>query len=97
MVQGFIFEGDLRFSKLFKKGVYILKCTEKRFMPFTPSISFLNLSPIQNFKESLPMPHRMYSIIHLSKLSVFQHPFPLYTNISVVNIFIFLSVTYSVF
>jgi hypothetical protein len=40
MVQGFIFEGDLQFSKLFKnticKGVCTVKCTEKRFIPFTP-------------------------------------------------------------
>jgi hypothetical protein len=40
MVQGFIFEGALLFSKLFKKtickGVCTLKCTEKRFIPFTP-------------------------------------------------------------
>jgi hypothetical protein len=38
MVQGFIFEGDLQFSKLFKnticKGVCTVKCTEKRFIPF---------------------------------------------------------------
>jgi hypothetical protein len=36
MVQGFIFEGDLQFSKFFKKttpkGMSILKCTEKRIL-----------------------------------------------------------------
>ncbi len=32
------------------------------------SICSLNLSPIQNLMEALPMPHRMYSIIHLSKI-----------------------------
>jgi hypothetical protein len=41
-VQGFIFEGDLQFSKLFKnticKGVCKVKCTEKRFIPFTPPL-----------------------------------------------------------
>jgi hypothetical protein len=39
MVQGFIFEGDLQFSKLFKmticKGMKG-KCTEKCSIPFTP-------------------------------------------------------------
>ena len=44
MVQGFIFEGDLQFSKLFKnticKGVCTVKCTEKRFIPFTPPSFF---------------------------------------------------------
>ncbi len=38
MLQGFIFEADLQFSKLFKmticKGMCTLKCTEKRFIPF---------------------------------------------------------------
>ncbi len=40
MVQGFIFEGDVQCSKLFKKtickGVCTLKCTEKRFIPLPP-------------------------------------------------------------
>ncbi len=40
MVQGFIFEGNLQFSKLFKNIICIvvctLKCTEKLFIPFTP-------------------------------------------------------------
>jgi hypothetical protein len=39
-LQGFLFERDLQFSKLFKNticiGVCTLKCTEKRFIPFTP-------------------------------------------------------------
>ena len=48
MVQGFIFEGDLQFSKLFKnticKGVCTVKCTEKRFIPFyLPPFSSLTL------------------------------------------------------
>jgi hypothetical protein len=53
MVQGFIFEGDLQFSKLFKntifKGVCTVKCTEKRFIPFTPPpFFFLNVPTIKN-------------------------------------------------
>jgi hypothetical protein len=46
MVQGLIFEGDLQFSKLFKmticKDMCTLKCTGKRFIPFTP----LHLHPL---------------------------------------------------
>ncbi len=41
-----------------------------------PSISSLNWSPKPNLKEALFMPRRMFSIIHLSKISVFQHHFP---------------------
>jgi hypothetical protein len=66
MVQGFIFEGDLQFSKLFKKtirkGVF-----EKLFTLLPPPFPG-NLSPIQNLKEDLHMPHQMYSIMHLSKI-----------------------------
>jgi hypothetical protein len=40
LVQGFSFERDLQFSKFFKNTICIglckLKCTEKRFIPFTP-------------------------------------------------------------
>ncbi len=54
-VQGFIFEGDLQFSKLFKmticEGMCTLKCTEKRLITFPPP--FISLSPIQNLKEAL--------------------------------------------
>ena len=71
-VQGFIFEGDLQFSKLFKmticEGMCTLKCTEKHLITFTPSIFSLSLSPIQNLKEAMPMTHQMYSIVHLSKI-----------------------------
>ncbi len=35
---------------------------------FPPSISSLTLSAIQNLKDALHMPRRMYSIIHLSKI-----------------------------
>ncbi len=65
-----------------------LKCTEKRFIPFTPSISSLILSPIQNFKEALPMPHghRMYSIIHLSKIIRLSASLFLYTKVSLVGL-----------
>jgi hypothetical protein len=70
------------FSKLFKmticKGMCTLKCTEKRVILFTP-LHLLNkfVPPIQNLKEALPMTHRMYSIVHLSKiirLSAFKSP-----------------------
>jgi hypothetical protein len=71
-VQGFIFEGDLQFSKLFKmttcKGMCTLKCTENVSSFLPPSICSINLSSIQNLKEAQPMIHRMYSIIHLSKI-----------------------------
>jgi hypothetical protein len=57
-VQGFIFEEELQFSKLFKmticKGMCTLKCTEKRVILFTPpTFCSINLSPIQNLKEAL--------------------------------------------
>ncbi len=41
------------------------------------SFCSLNLSPIKNLKETLPLPCRMYSIVHLSKiirLSAFKSP-----------------------
>ncbi len=51
-----------------------LKCTEKRFTPlhFPP-----NLSPLQNLKEALNLPHGMYCIIRLLeilRLSAFKVP-----------------------
>ena len=82
MVQGFIFEGDLQFSKLFKnticKGVCTVKCTEKRFIPFTPpSFFFLNVSPKKNLKEALNISTGMYCNTHLLEImrrSAFKSP-----------------------
>jgi hypothetical protein len=73
MVQGFIFEGDLQFSKLFKnticKGVCTVKCTEKRFIPFyLPPFFFLKVSPIKNLKEALNISTGMYRNIHLLEI-----------------------------
>jgi hypothetical protein len=74
MVQCFIFEGDLQFSKLFKnticKGVCTVKCTEKRFIPFylPPFSSLINVSPIKNLKEALNISTGMYCNIHLSEI-----------------------------
>ncbi len=64
MVQGFIFEMDLQFSKVFKKTIRKGVCTSKSALKFVSSllpstISSLNLSPVQNLKEALPMPRRM--------------------------------------
>ncbi len=74
-------KGDLQFSKFLKNTIYIglgkLKCSEKRFIPFTPSIFSLSLSSIQNLKEDLKMPSEMYSTIHLLEimlLSAFKSP-----------------------
>jgi hypothetical protein len=77
-------KGDLQFSKLFKNTICIgvlctLKCTEKRFNPFTPPppIFSLSLSPIQNSKEALNMPPGMYCSTRLSeimRLSAFNSP-----------------------
>jgi len=84
MVQGFIFEGDLQFSKLFKnticKGVCTVKCTEKRFIPFylpPPSFFFHNVSPIKNLKEALNISTGMYCNTHLLEImrrSAFKSP-----------------------
>ncbi len=69
-VQGYIFEGDLQVSKLVKmtifKGMCTLKCTKNVSSLIPPSICSLNLSPIQNLKEALPMPRRMYSMYSTS-------------------------------
>jgi hypothetical protein len=64
-------KADLQFSKLFKnkicKRVCTLKCTEKRFIPFTPSppIFSLSLSLTQNLNKALNMSPGMYCIIRL--------------------------------
>jgi hypothetical protein len=67
LVQVLIFERGPTIFKKFNNTVCIglckLKCTEKRFIPFTPSIFSLSLSPIQNLKEGLNMPPGMYSTI----------------------------------
>ncbi len=58
-------------------GVCTIKCTEKRFIPFTPTIFPLNLSPMQNLKEALNMSPGIYCIIRLSenmRLSAFKSP-----------------------
>jgi hypothetical protein len=56
MVQGFILEGDLQFSKLFKnticKGVCTVKCTEKRFIPFYLPPFSSSMCPHKEFKGS---------------------------------------------
>jgi hypothetical protein len=86
-VQGFIFEGDLQFSKLFKMTICegmcsvlcTLKCTEKCVILFTPSICSISLSPIQNLKEALPLTCRMYSIVHLSKIIRLSASSPVYS------------------
>ena len=82
MVQGFIFEGDLQFSKLFKnticKGVCTVKCTEKRFIPYyLPPFSSFNVSPIKNLKEAPNKSTGMYCNIHLLEImrrSAFKSP-----------------------
>jgi hypothetical protein len=55
-VQGFIFEGDLQFLKLFKmticKGMCTLKCTEKRVILFTPLHLLHKFVPYTEFKGS---------------------------------------------
>ena len=76
-------KGDLQFSKFSKNTICIslckLKCTEKRFIPFTPHPPFSPLvcPPIQNLKEDLKLPPGMYSTIHLletMRLSAFKSP-----------------------
>ncbi len=81
LVQGFNFERGPTILKLFNNticiGVCTWKCTEKRFIPFTPSIFSLSLSPIQNLKEALNMPAGMYCTVHLleiMRLSAFKSP-----------------------
>ncbi len=72
MVQGFIFEGDLQFSKLFKNT--ISRCLHskvhwKAFYPFyPPSFFFLNVSPIMNLKEALNISTGMYCNTHLLEI-----------------------------
>ncbi len=55
-VQGFIFEGDLQFSKLFKMTIFkdmcTLKCTEKYVILFTPLHLLHKFVPHTEFKES---------------------------------------------
>jgi hypothetical protein len=72
LVQGFIFEGDLQFSNLFKmticKGMCTLKCTEKRVILFTPLHLLHKFVPIQNLKEALNMSTGMYCNIHLLEI-----------------------------
>jgi hypothetical protein len=58
-VQGFILDRVPTILKLFKNticiGMCTLKCTKKRFLPFTPSMFSLNLSPYAELKEALNM------------------------------------------
>jgi hypothetical protein len=73
LVQGFIFGRGPTICI----GVCTLKCTEKLFISFTPSIFSLSLSHIQNLKEALNMPAEMYCTIHLleiMRLSAFKSP-----------------------
>ncbi len=71
-------KGDLQFSKLFKnticRGLCTLKCTEKRFIPFTgPPFSPLICPPYRILrKEALNMPTGMYSVIRFSE--IMRHP-----------------------
>jgi hypothetical protein len=60
----------------FFKGVCTLKCTEKHFIPLTPSIFSLRLSPIQNLKEALNIPPWMYCTIHLLENASFSLQVP---------------------
>ena len=76
-----VLKEDLQFSTFFKNTICIglckLQCAEKRFIPYTPLIFSLSLPPIQNLKEDLNMPSRMYSTIHLleiMRLSAFKSP-----------------------
>jgi hypothetical protein len=85
MVQGFIFEGDLQFSKLFNMTQFEKVCAQQSALTnvsslLPPSISSLNLSPIQNSKEALPMARRKYSIVHISKNFRLSAPCPLYSS-----------------
>ncbi len=68
-MQGFIFEGDQQFAKLFKmticKGMCTLKCTEKRVILLTPFHLLHKFVPTQNLKEALNMSTGMYCNIHL--------------------------------
>ncbi len=80
-VQGFIFEEDLQFSKLFKmticKGMCTLKCTEKRVILFTPSILLHKFFPHTEFKGSPDMSTGMYCNTHLLEImrrSAFKSP-----------------------
>ena len=80
-VQGFIIEGDLQFSKLFKmticKGMCTLKCTEKRVILFTPSILLHKFVPHTEFKGSSDMSTGMYCNTHLLEImrrSAFKSP-----------------------
>ncbi len=81
MVQGFIFEGDLQFSKLFKNT--ICSCLHSKvhwetFYPFYPPSFFsLNVSPIMNLKEALNISTGMYCNTHLLEImrrSSFKSP-----------------------
>ncbi len=74
-------KGYLQFSKFLKNTICIglckLKCTEKRFIPFSPLHFSLSLSPKQNLKEDLKIPSGMYSTIQLleiMRLSAFKSP-----------------------
>ncbi len=71
-VQGFIIEGDLQFSKLFKmticKGMCTLKCTEKCLITFTPLHFLPWFVPHTEFKGSPEFPVRMYPTIHLLEI-----------------------------
>ncbi len=82
--QGFIFEGDLQFLKLFKKtickGVCTLKCTKKRFIPFTPPppppFPPLICPPYTKFEGSPAYAPPNVFYIHLSKTIRLYTPFP---------------------
>ncbi len=58
-------------------GVCTVKCTEKRFIPFTPLLFFLNVSPKKNLKEALNISTGMYCNTHLLEImrrSAFKSP-----------------------
>ncbi len=74
---GFHFWRGPKILKLFKKtiskGVFILKCTGKRFIFLLPSISTLNISPIQNLRSPAYAPPNVFYKY------IYQHTLPLYS------------------
>jgi hypothetical protein len=84
LVQGFIFEGDLQFSKFFKmtscKGMCTLKWTEKRFIPFTPPPLAPLIYPPYRIERKPCLCHAECILWYIfQKLSLFQPSSPLYS------------------
>jgi hypothetical protein len=76
-MQGFIFERGPTIFKVFKEhNLYrlcILKCTEKRFIPFPPLHFLHEFFPQTEFKGRPEEPSGMYSTIQLLELCGY-HP-----------------------